>query len=266
MSTVYAQSPLTPRSILARGVDVAYRERPGGPKNLLMLHGWCCSPEFFDHFVRGVPDAYRVVAMELWGRSGQPWGGWNVSALADQARDLLDALGIQQATVMGHSMGGVVAQLFALRYGGHLDRLVLLGTGPYRRGHRGGTGPRDILIERGLTRETAREILLHFFSRPVPEEPLERWIDYVVQAEPDALISAMNSNMGIDVVNQLPSIQAPTLVIHGSRDYGRPLEHAKALVNGIPDARLIVMDTGHAMMIDLPDEFDGHVLDFLSES
>src|SRR5262245_28462010 len=124
-------------TVLARGFKVTYLAHGHGPQNVLLMHGNPSSPMVYEPFMAAVPeDQFRVIAPDWYGDSDRPWGGYNVSGYADQLRDLMDALDMPTAVVGGHSLGGIAAQLFALRYLDRVEKLLLIGTGPTTKGHK----------------------------------------------------------------------------------------------------------------------------------
>jgi pimeloyl-ACP methyl ester carboxylesterase len=112
------------------GYDRAYRLAGSGPA-LLLLHGIGDSSESWAPLMPALAERYTVVAPDLLGHgaSDKPRADYSVAAYANGMRDLLDVLGIDQVTVVGHSLGGGVAAQLAYQYPQRVDRLVLVGTG-----------------------------------------------------------------------------------------------------------------------------------------
>jgi pimeloyl-ACP methyl ester carboxylesterase len=115
------------------GIELHIAHRGAGAKRLMVfLHGFPQSWYAFRHQLAAFGDDYHAVAMDLRGfnRSGKPHGLWNYSSLAgaSDVRALIDHLGYEKVTLVGHDWGAAVAWVFAFEYPQLLDRLVILST------------------------------------------------------------------------------------------------------------------------------------------
>ncbi|GIW42175.1 MAG: 3-oxoadipate enol-lactonase [Candidatus Binatia bacterium] len=101
----------------ARGTKLFYEDVGSGEPTLLFLHGWCCDHTTFAPQLEHFRERHRVVAPDLrgHGRSEKPEGPYTMETLADDVAQLARALGLRQAVVLGHSMGGLVALSLAAR-------------------------------------------------------------------------------------------------------------------------------------------------------
>jgi pimeloyl-ACP methyl ester carboxylesterase len=98
---------------------------------LLLIHGIGDRSDTWFHLIPTLAKSYTVIAPDLLGhgRSDKPRADYSVAAYANAMRDLLSVLGIDRATVVGHSLGGGVAMQFAYQYPERCERLVLVATG-----------------------------------------------------------------------------------------------------------------------------------------
>jgi pimeloyl-ACP methyl ester carboxylesterase len=192
---------------------------------------------------------------------GRP--GYTGADLTADAAGVLDAYGIAAAHLVGVSAGGGIAQELALDYPDRVLSLVLMSTSPATPGERGLPPPSDE-FERFVS--TARvdwsdprsvieyliayERLLAGGRRPFDEvaarelvrRDVERARDFAARQNHDVLPAGEASS------ESLSSITAPTLVIHGTADPMFPIEHAEALVEEIPGARLLRLEgAGHGV-------------------
>ena len=112
------------------GQSVTYRTAGSGPV-LLLLHGITNSSETWEPAVDALAQDFRVIAPDLLGHghSATPRGDYSLGAHASGVRDLLSALDISRATVVGHSLGGGVAMQFAYQFPERCERLVLVSSG-----------------------------------------------------------------------------------------------------------------------------------------
>jgi len=249
-------------SIHARGVKVSYLASGDGTKTLILVHGLFCTPYYFQGLMEALPPSYRVIATDHFVDSDRPWGGWNVSGFADEMRDLADALGAEKVILGGHSLGGIIAQLFALRYQERLEKLLLLGTGATLKGH-GKYEEFCETVRKGLRPGDYPTIISAFFSQKPPAQEFNSYVDHVLKAQPEALGEALLTAINYDFVSQLPYITVPTLICHGTLDTGRKMEHAHQLKAGIPNSKLCLYEAGHAMMIEKREQFNQDVISFL---
>lgn len=250
----------------AKGVKVGYLAKGHGAQNVVLVHAHFCTVHLWEGLLEALPpDRYRAVAVDYLVESERPWGGWTVSGIADMTRDLMDELGMRSAIIGGHSMGGVIAQVFALRYPERMEKLLLVGTGPTIKGH----GKYDEFVEwcrtSALDREDITRIHRAFWSTNPSDERIKPYIDYLMRAPKEALREALYSIATYDLRPQLPFIRVPALLCHGTLDSGRTMEHVQQFKDGLPNLRVALFETGHAIQPEAPDEFTRTVLDFFEE-
>ena len=266
--------------IKANSIRLFYEQFGDGPP-LLLISGTGWSGEHWK--LEQVPyfsASYRVIVFDHrgCGRSDRPAERYTTRMFADDAFAMLDAMGVTEPVhVLGHSMGGRVAQWIALDHADRVRSLVLAASGP---GPIGDT-PRPA----GISPEKVAE----FVSLGWPgymEEHL-RSSDLFFSASPDTVerfAAAHRGRFGTDLLSYLrhldarlrhdtkallSKIEAPTLVIVGSEDnYGSPghLDASRFLANAIPDTEMVVIpDVAHALHIETAQIFNDAVGRFLSE-
>ncbi len=195
----------------------------------------------------------------------------------DFARDLLGLLnhtGIYRAVLVGVSFGGRVVQEFTVRWPGRVLGLVLVGTSGGGAGHTSGDPQALQLLERSATLsadEWLHGLIPHLFGpgyRDAQGPRLERlarwWAEH--PQHPAAIARQWQAMRGFDRWDELGSIQAPCLVIHGSADTMSPPVNGQRLASRIPGARLALLEgLGHSPHIEDPTGFDALVRGFLDE-
>jgi pimeloyl-ACP methyl ester carboxylesterase len=259
---------------------------PDGPSlrarpTVVLLHG---GPGSFDHsyfkpdFAR-LAQAAQVVYLDLPGHGRSEWGevsSWSFELCADAVRDFCDTLGIAAPVVYGHSLGGFVALVYAVRHPGHAGALVLQST----------TGRFDVprLVEEFRRRggDEVASIVERVYggdSRPVsPEEWAPCWKLFgpwvlgdeerartVVNRELNAL--GLGLLRGFDVLDRVGGVDCPTLVCAGELDPVTPPAAARELVDALPGgvARLEVVEgAGHFTWKDSPDRYWPVLVDFVT--
>ena len=115
----------------ANDVKLYYLTAGDGSESVVFLHGFCQSSRFWEPTLEQLPDRYTGYALDLrgFGDSEKNKGLYGIPDLADDVLSFADGLGIERFTLVGNSMGGVVCQSFATRYGNRLEKLVLVSTG-----------------------------------------------------------------------------------------------------------------------------------------
>jgi pimeloyl-ACP methyl ester carboxylesterase len=259
--------------INVNGIDLFYNTRGSG-EPLLLLAGFACDHTYWSLVVPALAARYQLILVDNrgMGRSSDPDRPYSIRQMADDAAALLDHLNIPKAHVAGHSMGGQIAQELALSRPELVQSLLLVATWSK------GDGPLRHTIE-----------VLGDLPRYVPPELYYKvvypWIFtdafYAVPDQVDDLIQLalaypyQPSNQGhyhqsrailkSDTSDRLHAIQAPTLVLIGRDDILTPIKHSEQLVQGIPNAELVVLDrSGHGLLIESPEAVSSAILTFLT--
>lgn len=261
----------------ATGRRISYDESGTGPPILLIPGQGGYRRGCLIWLAEALASCFRVVAMDNRdaGESEPETEYYGLGDMAGDAAALLAALGIDEAHVLGHSLGGAIALHLALDHPTRLDRLVLVSPGV-------GGEPR------------------HRAGEPLPppgewwlDDPAERmrlWLpdilgpDYRAQmseADEAAIVELERGNRttwagmmrqgaatgGDELLGRLAEVRTPTLVIHGDADVPVPLAQAQAVAAGIPGARFVVLPgVGHLPWVERPDAAIGAILSFLAEA
>jgi 3-oxoadipate enol-lactonase len=207
------------------------------------------------------------------GRSSRPPGPYSVSEMADDAVAVLDAAGIERASVYGISLGGMIAQEIVLRHPARVDALVLGATTPG--GERAVAASDETLAffrRRGdMSAEEAvwASVPYNYGPRTRAEragligEDIAQRLRYPI--EPTPYVAQLEAALGHDAYDRLGSIEAPTLVVHGEADRMVAPANGRLLADAIPGASLLMLpDAGHLYPTDEP-AADQAVARFLSE-
>jgi pimeloyl-ACP methyl ester carboxylesterase len=253
------------------------RERP----TVVLLHG---GPGSFDHsyfkpdFAR-LAQVAQVVYLDLPGHGRSEWGdpaSWSFELCGDAVRDFCDALGIGKPVVYGHSLGAMVALVYAARHPGHAGALVLqsamgqLDLGRIAEGFRRAEGDEVAAIaervyggdSRSVTREEWTRCWKLFGSWVPGDEERART---VVNVDLNAI--GLELMRGFNVLDQLGGIECPTLVCVGEFDPVTPVAAAREIADALPEgsARLEVVEAaGHFTWRDAPDRYWPLVTEFVS--
>lgn len=253
-----------------RGADrVYYTDRGDGPA-LVLVHGLMMTGEMFDPVVDQLASHHRVVVPDLrgHGRSRGLPGPYAVSDLAADLSRLLDHLGISSAAVLGYSNGGAVAQQLVVDDPDRCSRLVLACTFAFNMGTprewvEGHIGP--LLIRLLGMRRLAGLAVAPVSDQLGPDRA--HWVaGLMADQDRRLMLEAWRAMMLFDSRPWLARITCPTLVVAGSHDSGIPAHHARTLHEGIPHARLAVIDgAGHALIWTHSEQFLSIIEAFLHE-
>lgn len=261
--------------VQVNGIDLYYEEAGDGPP-LLLISGAPGTTLDWEWFLPALSERFRVVAFDNrgGGRSSAPPGPYTTRQMADDAAALLDHLAIPRAHVVGLSLGGMIAQELALAYPTRIDRLVLLAT--CARFRLAVFGPWQTF--RRQAREQALDpvgyalcMMPWFFTSAfmVQQEQVEAALAEVGREPYPTPEHGLNAQGAAgrqhDTLDRLAGIAAPTLVLTGAEDILTPPSAAQELADGIPGARLQILERGgHLMSVEYPEAVAAALLAFLA--
>ena len=266
------------------GDQVAYRDEGDGDV-LLLIHGMAGSSDTWRSVIGQLSKKFRVIAPDLLGHgeSAKPRGDYSLGAFAVWLRDFLDELGVSQATVVGHSLGGGVAMQFAYQHPDYATRLVLISSG--------GLGPDVGWVLRLLSAPGAELVLpiiapklvltagnkLRSWFRGVgvhSPRGAEMWRAYSSLSDAatrEAFLRTLRSVVDYrgQAVSALSRLrlreELPVMAIWGERDDIIPVNHAYAAREARADSRLEVLpNVGHFAQVEAPTEVVELIEDFIA--
>jgi pimeloyl-ACP methyl ester carboxylesterase len=253
---------------LPTGVRLNYVER-GDPRGtaVILMHGYTDSRRSYDRLLPLLP-AFRVFAVTHrgHGNSSKPDTGYTPSDYAADLAAFLDAMQIESAVIVGHSMGSSVAQRFAIDYPSRTRALVLEGAffpSPHNEAVReffqtvkGFADPIDPDVARQFQQST--------LARPVPAEFFETIVAESLKVPARVWQAALEPYLTVDFSHRLREISAPTLLIWGDRDAFTLRAEQDALNRAITGSRLITYNgTGHAPHWEEPERYAADLVAFV---
>lgn len=255
------------------GTSLRYHLAGDGEGVLVLLHEMGGALESWDDVVPALVKTHRILRYDMRGHGGSEKIRGPYSA-ADGARDLaalLDALDLRQPVALaGCAVGASIALQFAADYPERAARLVAMapstGIKPEARGW---ALDWAAAIEReGMRRFVDAEMAPNAFP-PVLRTDAARFMLFrgrQLANDPASFAATYRMLAATDIGERLGSIRCPTLLIAGTHDVPRSPAVVATLVDAFPDARMEVLDSGHFMMIQTPEEVASVMLDFLSPS
>lgn len=247
----------------------------GQGQPVVLIHGVGLNKEMWGGQFVGLANDYRVIAYDMLGHghSALPAADIGLEGYAAQLAELLDHLQIAQATVIGFSMGGLVARAFALHYPQRLAALVVLNS-VFNRTPEQSAG---VIARAAQAAEQGPDANV--------DAALDRWLSREYKAANPAQVAAIrqvlasNDPQGYHTTyslfatqdmyraGDLGSIQVPTLIATGELDAGSTPAMTRQLAASIPGAQSVVLaEQRHMMPVEAPREVNKMLLDFLSQA
>ena len=252
--------------VASNGIAVHVEEQGAGDLSLVFLHYYGGSSRTWKHVVTTLVRHFHIVAIDHrgWGKSDAPAVGYGLTDLAADATGVIAALKLQRYVLIGHSMGGKVAQLMASQRPAGLAGLILVAPAaptpmimPAQ--------AREMLAGAYATRETVEAAIDNVLTaRPLSAADRAQVIEDSLRGAPPAKVAWPRSTSLEDIAAEVGNINVPTLVIAGELDrVDPPIRLQVELLPRIPQAVMRVLPgTGHLSMLESPDAVAALIADF----
>jgi pimeloyl-ACP methyl ester carboxylesterase len=228
--------------------------RDGELTPLVLVHGWTANRHRWDHQMTHFAEARRVIRLDLRGHGDSTGGGVRtIAELAGDVLALLDHLKVERAVLVGHSMGGMIAQTIALDHPERVERLVLvnsIGRMAYSRG-RGLLMAASTLVPFKLF---VAANIQRAFAPGHPREEIRAHVKASAETPREVVMTLYGAMRAFDVLDRVGEIQAPTLMIHGFHDIQLPVRQMLRMAKAYPDAVVRIIDAGHELPVERPAE------------
>jgi pimeloyl-ACP methyl ester carboxylesterase len=235
---------------------------------LILIHGFLGSSKMWEPQINFFKNHFRVITPDLpgFGKSNKAKSHNSIQSIANLLMDCLEEKKIDKFYLLGHSMGGMIVQEMAKKYGNKIVKLICYSTGP--RGEMPGRfesvdQSRENLKKKGLE-ITVKNIAKTWFVRKENAKYFDICIEAGKQtstkAADDALIAFKNWN-GVDT---LKNIKNETLIVWGDQDKSYNLEQIKTLEKSIKKSKLVIFkNCAHNVHLEQPDQFNNTIKNFL---
>jgi non-heme chloroperoxidase len=257
--TAASQSPRTGIVTLASGVQVRYVERGAEDPSrvVIMLHGFTDSSYSFQELMDRLDPSIQAIAIDQRGHgdSSKPGCCYAPRDFAADVVAFMDARGIKTATIVGHSMGGVVAQLVAVRSPERVAGLVIVGSSPsFANPAVEGLLSAVKDLSDPIDRDFAHEFQASTVHKPIAAGQLDRYVDASMKVPARVWNDVLTQLLTVDLRPDLRTIKARTLILWGDKDSISTRADQAALFQEIPNATLKVYEgVGHAVHWEAPD-------------
>lgn len=249
---------------------------PKSRKAVLFLHGWPANHRMFEYQFDAFSQAgIRCIGWDMrgFGQSDRPADGYTYDRLADDAAQVIGALGLSDITLLGHSMGGAIALRYMARHEGKgVARLILCGAAApsvtQRPGFPEGVPAEDVtkLVEgaRSNRPQMLTDFGETFFFRNTTVA-FKNWFQWLgLPAAGWATAKCAETFRDETLFADLPKIAVPTLILHGVHDQICRYPLALALQKGIAGSRLVPFESsGHGLFWEEKEKFNREILQFI---
>lgn len=265
--------------VKSNGIQIYY-EIHGSGKPLVLISGIGYPLWQWHKMVPHLAEHFQVITFDNRGvgQSDKPAGPYTAQMLAADTAGLLDALDIEKAAIMGHSMGGFIAQAIALDFPEKVSELILCST------NFGGPNHVPITTEAmTVLSDTTSDPLTRFTNglkvstapgwADAHPEVVKEWVDWRVANPVEPIPYQAQMAIGLALTseeaafeNRLSDISVPTLILFGAHDKVVPPENAELLQKQIRGSQTaIIPDAGHFFPIEVPEAASQIVIDFLDK-
>jgi non-heme chloroperoxidase len=259
-----------------------YYKEWGRGRPVVLLHGWPLSADSWDDQSFALADAgYRVIAYDRrgFGRSSQPWNGYDYDTLTDDLRSVLEHCQVSEGTLVGFSMGGGEVARYMTKYNGAglVQAGLIASVVPYKMktpDNPHGSDEKMLHATIAAMKEDRPKFFAEFFKRfygvdraekPVSKEVLQWSLNVAMQAGLKATLACNESIFKTDFRPDLPSFKVPTLIIHGTADENVSIDSsARPAAQGIKNSKLIEYEgSPHGLLVTDKQRVIDHLLAFL---
>jgi pimeloyl-ACP methyl ester carboxylesterase len=240
----------------ADGIAVHFEVRGEGPRALVLVHGWSCDRSYWDGQLKSFAHRYRVVAVDLpgHGESGAGRREWTMPAFGGDVAAVLEKLELDDAVLVGHSMGGDVIVETALRAPERVRGLVWVDTYSTL-GDPRSRGELEAFVDRFRDdfATTTREFVRGMFPSGADPDLVERVVADMSAAPPEVALGALKHAFSNDgpVLDGLRELAVPVVAINPDH---RPTDVEALRRHGV--TTVLVPGVGHFPMLEEPEAFD----------
>lgn len=260
---------MTVAMIKANGIVMRCRVEGSG-KPLVLIHGVGSNLDAWDGVVDQLRGRFRIIRYDLrgHGESEKVRGPYRIADFVEDLRALIEVLGLERVHVAGFSLGGLVAQAFALSYPAVCDKLALISTVAGRdEVEQARVLERLRIVDRGIAGDHFRRSLNRWFTdefRKAHPDLIEEYAARNAANDPACYAAAYRVLATTDLADRLGGIRAPTLVMTGECDQGSTPRMARLIHARIAGSILHVLPRlRHSILLEAPDQVSAIVGDFL---
>ena len=232
-----------------------------GREFVLFIHGagggqytWSCQKRFFEKDFNPI-----IIELPGHGESGGE-GEDEIGKYAEHVYDFFKALNLPKVFLVGHSMGGAIAQTMALTHPEVIKGIVLVGTGARLK-----VFPMILNGIKENFEETAKKINQFAYSPKAPPDLLEKGVSGMLFCRPEILHGDFLACGRFDIIKEVERINLPALILCGDEDQLTPVKYSQFLQSRIKGSKLeIIPNAGHMVMMESPEAFNKKIREFIA--
>lgn len=264
--------------------DTVNPDRPNeAGKPVVFVHGWPLSHKMFEYqFMELQKNGYRCIGIDLrgFGSSDKPWTNYNYDVFADDIRQVLASLSLNQGvTLVGFSMGGAIVMHYIARYfSGLVSRAVFMGAAApcftKREDYPYGLEKAacdNLVVQSNTDRPKMVSDFgkIFFRSDKIASEEMARWLFSInMEASPYATVKCLEELRDADLRNDMELVNQrnlPVAIFHGTHDKICPFDFARIMNNGIKGSKLVSFtQSGHGLNIEEKEKTNEELMRFIA--
>lgn len=250
------------------GMKVNYIKKGNGKENVLFIHGNLASSEWWRMTFDGMPEKYTAYAIDLPGSGETPETGelHTMEYLVSVVESFVDEIGLDKFYLVGHSMGGGISQLYAMRNPEKVVKMLLLDAMAadgfhtmYKRGL-------DIVEEFMRDKKKLEKAMRVIMPECKNEDFVKKSIDIAFNSSGQVFLEHPVTMHEANWFDKLGKIKCPVLFLHGEKDTFVPKDGSERTAAAIPDCEFkYLKNCGHCPNIEVPEVFKKELFTFLEK-
>ena len=240
----------------ADNISIAYETHGFGKPALVFVHGWSCDKSYWKNQVHAFSQKFEVITLDLagHGESGQERDDWTIESFGGDVSRVIETLGLNEAVLIGHSMGGDVIVAAAQRLPERVKGLILIDAYQQLGNYRTTEQTEAFLAPfRNAFKEKTNSFVRGLFHPGSEPSLVDKVAKDISSAPPDIAIAALKSRITNDrkITAALDALDLPLIAINPDNP---PTDSLSLKKYGIKT--IIMHDVGHFLMLEMPDEFN----------
>ncbi len=227
---------------------------------VLFCHGSGGGHQHWHYQRKNLPLSVNPIVFDLPGHGHSEGNAFDkISLYREWVRSFYKTLGLNRHILAGHSMGGAIALSYALKYPENLSGLILISTGASLK-----VAP--AILEK-LQNSRIPETMLNLLYAPdAPEQLINLGRREIANLDPSVCLADFTACNSFDIMEQLPLIKIPSLIICGSQDIMTPIKYSRFLKENLIHSRMeIIEKAGHMVMLEKPQAVTQAITNFIEE-
>ncbi|MCK4566855.1 MAG: alpha/beta hydrolase [Candidatus Thorarchaeota archaeon] len=227
---------------------------------IIFVHGSGGSAATWFMQLKGLSNDFHVIALELNGHGKSPDSS-NENTIESYLSDIDEIVTQYEKPVLaGHSMGGALSQLYALRHPEKIGGIILIGTGAKLR-----VAPLIFDMLRNNFEGYVDAAGSYMFSEETSTELIEASKIEIRKCKPSIINRDFAACNDFDIMEMISNISLPALILVGDQDLMTPVKYSSYLHERLPNSTLhVIENAGHSVMLEQPGQFNAHISEWMS--